>query len=147
MVCREGRSPSSKGKRPLSQWAGRMSKTERLWQRICPSHCPKTCWTRVFQRRPYCTACRCLTATWVPHWAPKDPLSSNLLSTKRRIRFKCLREGRCVQKSHGLGLFCEVVNRKSGRGIVGTRKTSLMTSETNLRFVLLPQTIVIHWSL
>lgn len=52
-----------------------------------------------------------------------------------------------LKKSHGLGLFCEVVNRKSGRGIVGTRKTSLMTSETNLRFVLLPQTIVIHWSL
>lgn len=51
-------------------------------------------------------------------------------------------------KNHtDLGLFCEVVNRKPGRGIVGTRKTSLMTSETNLGFVLLPQAIVMHWSL
>lgn len=49
-------------------------------------------------------------------------------------------------KDHGLGLFCEVVNKKPGRGIVGTRKTYLMTSETNLKFVL-SQTIVIHWSL
>lgn len=51
-------------------------------------------------------------------------------------------------KNPGLGLFCEVLNRRPGRGIVGTRKTYLMTSETiDLKFVLLLQTVVIHWNL